>query len=550
METISVKWNGENREVIKGESLEEIIGKQLGKSENPVIVAKVTKRLRELRYIPCENDEIYTLDLSSPEGNRAYQRSLLHIFIRAVRESIQGGSVDVQHSMGDGIYCEVIGPRSITPFDLDVIERRMRKIVDSDEPFVREIISKAEAIALYKNEGQTDKSRLLEYRPRDEFKVYTCGGMSDYFYGYMAPSTGYIRRFKLQYQSPGLVLLFPPTKDPMAELVFVQRPKLAHVFRQSEKWADILNCGTVADLNDMVMRGQLNDFIRINEALHEKVISDIADDICDSGRRVVLVAGPSSSGKTTFTQRLGIQILVNGKKPVRISLDNYYIDRDKILPGDDGKVDLEDINTLDIALFNEHLSKLIDGEEVEIPVFNFKTGKREEKGSPFKINANQLIMIEGIHGLNNKLTEVVPDDLKFKIYISALTQLNLDHHNRIPTTDVRLIRRMVRDNAHRGASFETTIRMWPSVRAGESKWIFPFQEQCDVMFNSTLVYELLYLKKLAYPLLEAVPMESEAYLEANRLVKFLNYFIEPGSDAEIPRTSILREFIGNGCFEQ
>lgn len=534
-----------------GTTLAQMLGEENKKKDNPVMVAKVGSKICELSYVPQEGDQIRLLDLSSGEGSRAYQRALLHMFVRACRELFPQDRVCVQHSMGTGIYCEFEGDHILSPFDLDKIQQRMQQYAAEDLPFVRQLVSRQEAIELYSNEQQTDKARLLRFREDKQFKIYTCGGMSDYYYGHMPPSTGYARRFRLIYHHPGAVLAFPTRQDPCGPIPFEPRPKLSHVFRQSERWARILHCSCVADLNEMVERKELEHFILVNEALHERTIADFCEDICTGRKKFVFVAGPSSSGKTTFSQRLCIQLQAAGKNPSLISMDNYYIDRDKVPLQPDGSVDLEHINTLDLDLFNQHLQALLQGERVEIPRFDFPNGRCiRETGRFLQLGEEDVLLVEGIHGLNPQVSQSIRPEEKFRIYISALTQLNLDHHNRIPTTDVRLMRRLVRDYTHRGASAEHTLSMWESVRAGENRWIFPYQEQCDVMFNSTLVYELLYLKRYAYPLLKSVPEDSEYFAEANRLVKFLNYFIDPGSEEMIPRTSILREFIGGGCFEQ
>ena len=535
----------------EGTKLEALLGERGKDSLNPAMIAQVGSRIREFSYAPKEGDDVRLFDLSDALGSRAYVRGMLHIFLQAVNDVLPGARADIEHSMNEGIYCELHGGEPLTPFSMERIERRMHEISAAGEPFVRKLISRDDAIALYEKDGQEEKARLLHFREDKVFKVYSCGTVTDYFYGHMPPSTDYIRRFKLVYSAPGCVLVYPRRSAPEAELRFTPSPKLSHVFRQSERWADILECGTVADLNEMTERGELPEFIRVNEALHEKEIASIAGQIVRQQRRVVLVAGPSSSGKTTFAQRLCVQLRAAEKRPILISLDNYYRDRDSIERQSDGSIDLENINTLNLPLLNEQLALLLAGKEVLVPRFDFKQGK-SVPGRTLRLGPNDILMMEGIHGLNDAVSEAVAADDKFKVFISALTQLNLDLHNRIPASDVRLLRRMVRDHTHRGASVERTFSMWESVRAGEMRWIVPYQESCDAMFNSTLVYELLFLKQLAYPLLRAVPENDPCYVEANLLVKFLKYFVDPGEEAkiEIPRTSILREFIGGGCFEQ
>lgn len=547
-------WDGEERSCIPGQSLEDLLGASEKFKEDPTILAKINGRIRELHYQPQEGDTITSLPLSSSEGNMAYERGLLHTLIRASRAVLPGCHVVVEHSILSGLYCEIEASTPLTPFDVDRIGRKMREMVDADGPFVRRLMDKEDAIRLYESSGQTEKSRLLAVREDHQFKVYESGGYSDYFYGYMPPSTGYLQRFRLVYEMPGLVLLLPrPYRMEMPNSFDTPR-KLLHVFRESERWGRILNCRTVADLNELASdEEKLQEFILINEARHDAELYEIARQIEASKARLVLIAGPSSSGKTTFTQKLRLQLRMRGKNPVMLSLDNYYLDRHILPVQEDGSVDLENINTLDLPLLNQHLSELLQGMEVSIPRFDFEVARRDhERCVPMRLETDDILLVEGIHGLNESLTAAIPGNEKFKIYISALTQLNLDNHNRIPTTDVRLLRRMVRDYASRNTSAEATLAMWPSVRAGEEAWIFPFQERADVMFNSTLVYELLYLKQDAYPLLRKITVESPQYSEAVRLLRFLKYFVNPpeGSVSLIPNTSLLREFIGGGVFER
>lgn len=516
---------------------------------NPVMAALMDSKLRELTEPVKDGAKVEFLDLKTSPGIRIYERSLCCLMIRAIEDVLPDARVDIQHSIGNGIYCELAQDKPLTRMTVLMIERRMRLIANQSAAFVRERTTREEAVEYYTSVGQMDKARLLRFRPMENFQMYSFLGMKDYFYGYMAPHSGYLQRFKLELRLPGIVLVRPDACDPFAPLSCPAMPKISRVFREAERWADILECGTVADLNEMVERGALPEFIWINEALHENSVANIARDIERANARVVLIAGPSSSGKTTFASRLSIQLKVLGLSPVSISLDNYYIDRAKIPPGEDGQIDLEDINTLDLELLNDQLASLISGAEAEIPVFDFQLGERLPAGKRLLISGEQILVIEGIHGLNDQLTHLIPHDLKFKIYISALTQLNLDSHNRIQTTDARLLRRMVRDYKFRGASAERTLGMWDSVRRGENKWIFPYQEHCDAMFNSALVYELLFLKPFATKLLEDIPEGHPLFLEANRLKKFLNYFLPPCDESAVPSTSILREFIGGSCFD-
>ncbi len=515
---------------------------------NPVVAALVDSKLRELTRPVTDGSVIEFLDLSASAGIRIYERSLCYVMIRAIADVLPGAKLDIQHSIGSGLYCELEHAKALTPAVIAQIEERMREIAAQCAPFEREKTTREEAIEHYNRVGQTDKARLLKFRPLDSFQLYKFLGMRDYFYGYMTPHSGYIQKFALELRMPGFVLIRPSAFDPKAPLESPQIPRLSKVFRESERWADILECGTVADLNEMVESGSLPEFIRINEALHENSIAKIARVISIDKSRVVLIAGPSSSGKTTFAERLMIQLKVLGLKPVSISLDNYYINREMIPIGPDGQRDFEDINTLDLDLLNDHLAMLIAGEQIGMPVFDFHSGERLKEYRPMWLAKDQILVIEGIHGLNDELTRLIPPELKFKVYISALTQLNLDAHNRIQTTDARLLRRMIRDYQYRGSSAERTMGMWPTVRRGENKWIFPFQELSDAMFNSALDYELLFLKPLAKKLLSEIPEGHPLYLEANRLIKFLNYILEQTDVTPIPQTSILREFIGGSCF--
>ena len=407
-------------------------------------------------------------------------------------------------------------------------------------------VSREEAIAYFEEKGQMDTVRLLAYRPFDYFNVYTCDGLSEYFYGDMVSSTGEIASFALRFYYPGIVLLLPGDDLSGLPAPFAERPQLMRTYAEANECSRILQCESAADLNDIIARGDARTFIRVNEALHDRTIAHIAERIIARGARIVFVAGPSSSGKTTFANRLSIHLRVSGKQPVAISLDNYYLNRDKVPLGPDGKPDLECLESIDVPLFNAQLIELLAGHETEIPRYSFITKRREERGVRLRVGSDKIIIVEGIHGLNPKLSDDIPSELKFLVYSSALTQLNLDDHNRIRATDVRLLRRIVRDQRTRGTDAIGTMQMWDSVRAGEEQYIFPYQERADVMFDSSLFYEIPLLKKYAYPLLAQVPRESEHYVRSRRLVKFLNYFVDCDAEGVIPPTSILREFIG-GC---
>ena len=485
------------------------------------------------------------MDGRNEEDRRIYERSARLILLLALRDVLPGATVRFEHSIGRGIYMTVKGA-SLTAARVRAIEQRMHEISEQNLPITRARWTREEAKRYFAEKGQEDTVRLLRYRPFDYFDVYTCDGFSEYFYGDMAKSTGEIASFALRFYYPGMVLMLPDYDLSGPPAPFVERPQLMRTYAEAAECSRILQCETAADLNDIIARGEARTFIRVNEALQDRAIAQIAERIVAHGARVVFVAGPSSSGKTTFANRLSIQLRVSGKRPLAISLDDYYIDRSRVPLGEDGKPDLECLESIDVGLFNEQLVDLLAGREVELPRYSFITGKREEQGVRTRVSEDQVLIVEGIHGLNDALSADIPSELKFRVYVSALTQLNLDCHNRIRTTDMRLLRRMVRDFRSRSTSVEKTMQMWDSVRAGEEKYIFPFQERADVMFNSSLLYEIAVLKKYAYPMLCSITPDSPWYVRARRLVKFLNYFVDCDDESEIPPTSILREFIG-GC---
>ena len=502
-----------------------------------------------LTALPVSGENAATLTLADLEGRMIYERSLRFIFLLAVHRLYPTRRVRIEHSLGNGVYCEVRGDKkALTSAEVAAIKREMRAIVSADLPFVCHTLSKREAIAYFEKNGEMDKVELLKYRPYNTFTLYQLGEMMEYFYGVMAPSSGAIDVFDLSLYLPGLVLQLPDPAHPETASPVRQLPKLTGVFAESARWNSILGCSNAADLNALTQTGRLREFIRINEALHEKSISRIADTFAASGARVILIAGPSSSGKTTFANRLYIALRVLGLRPIAISLDDYYLNRDLIPVDENGQRDFERLDTLDVPLFNDHLVRLLQGETVDAPLFDFPNGRRSDKTHTIHVDADQPIIIEGIHGLNDELTRDIARNLKFKIYISALTSLNLDDHNRIRTTEARLLRRMVRDHHFRGTPPEQTMEMWPSVRRGEEKYIFPYQEDADVMFNSSLVYEIAILKKYVYPMLIKLTPDSPHYTMAHRLLKFLNYFQPADVEDEIPLNSILREFIGGCCF--
>ena len=512
------------------------------------LAVRVNGSTLPLSAVPREGEQARLLTYADEEGRRVYERSLRFVFLCAARRALPGVRMRVEHSIRRGIY--IVPDAPITQDAVDALKREMRAIVAADLPFEKRAISREDATALFRARGDVDKVRLLHYRPYEHFQLYECDGMPEYFYGEMVPSTGYVPVFDLRLLLPGLALLLPDRADPSRASRLVELPKLMRTFAESARWNEILGISNVADLNEMIEKRTLREFIRVNEELHEISLVNIAQKFLASGARLILVAGPSSSGKTTMTHRLSILLRAMGHLPMKISLDDYYLDRDAIPVDENGERDLENPDTLDLKLLGEHLVALLQGEEIEAPQFDFVTGKRSEKTHKLRAGSDQPILIEGIHALNDRLTSQVPREMKFMIYISALTTINLDDHNRIRTTDARLLRRMVRDSLFRGTPPDETMDMWDSVRAGEEKYIFPYQERADVMFNSSLSYELAILKKYAYPMLAQISPESRNYTLARRLVKFLNYVHTADVENEIPINSILREFIGGCCFYQ
>ena len=444
------------------------------------------------------------------------------------------------------MYISVTGAEG---FSAAAVKQRIARLVSEDIPLLRRRVSVGDAVAYYEADGQQDKAELLRWRVADYFDEYVYEDYADYFYGEMMPSTGYLQSWDVVPAKGGFMFIYPDSQDPDRVADFRESPNFFQVFTEGEEWGRLMECSTVADLNNLVLNGRIRELIRVNEALHEKRYSQVADMVCQRGARAVMLAGPSSSGKTTSGNRLVTQLKVHGMKPILMGLDDYYIDRDKIQPGPDGKLDLEHINTIDVELFRTQMAELLSGKEVELPVFNFKTGRREWSGHMLRLEENSVIIVEGLHGLNPALMpEGIEPHLIFRMYVSPLLPLNLDNHNRIPTSYLRLLRRTVRDYETRGSSVQQTMSMWDSVRRGESRWIFPYQEQADVIFNSSTLYELAVLKKHIYPLLTAVEPEDTCYEQVRSIVKILNYVQEADVDDEIPPTSLVREFIGGNTF--
>lgn len=539
--------------------------------EDDIILGIVNGRLRELNKKIKSDCELSFVTTADRDGRRTYRRSVVLLLQRAIYD-IYGSmtQLHVMHSLGEGYYCQLEkavecadsqqekhssdnqgssenSVQSVTEHDIDRIICSMYLFVEKDLPITKHSAKTQYAEQLFKEKGQHDKERLLHYRRSSRVNLYELDGVVDYFYGFMAPSTGMLKYFDIVPYESGFVLLFPGANSRSVEPL-VTSNKLFHTLDDSREWSKMLGIGTIGSLNDAIAAGRGQEIMLLQEALMEQKIGNLAAQIAsDDKKKFVMIAGPSSSGKTSFANRLSIQLIAKGRKPHPLSLDDYYVDREFCPKNPDGSFDFECLESIDIKLFNEDMNRLLKGEAVDMPSFNFKTGKREYRGRKLTLGADDILVIEGIHGLNDRLSQLIPPEHKFKIYISALTQLNIDEHNPLSTTDERLIRRIVRDARTRGTNAMETIAMWPSVRKGERENIFPFQEQADVMFNSALVYELAVLKVYAEPLLFGIERDCPEYLEAKRLLKLLDYFLPMPADG-IPNNSLLREFVGGSCF--
>ena len=540
------------------------LGLVSGKLSTDPIAAKIAGRVFTLNYIPLRQKDItpdresirkamaasdgivHLIRYTDPIGRDVYTRTAQFIVFLAIRRLWPEAQGSMNCTIGTGLYFKVSGAND---FSADRLEEEIRNIVAEDFPLKRRRMPTKELIDYYRSIGEDDKATLLTYRKKERIDVYERGDFLDYFYGEMAPSTGFLRSWDIIPAPEGFIFIYPDPKDPDKISAYRESPNFFSMSSESKAWGELMGCETVADLNELVASGRIRELIRVNEALHEKKFSQIADEICARGAKAVMLAGPSSSGKTTSANRLATQLRVHGKTPILMSLDDYYIDRDKIAPGPDGKVDLEHINTIDTDLFKEQLSALLKGEEVEIPTFSFKLGRRVWTGHKLRLDENSVIIVEGIHGLNPMLLPKELDPkLIFRMFVSPLLPLSLDYHNRIPTSYLRLLRRTVRDFETRGSSVQRTLSMWDSVRRGEERWIFPYQENADVIFNSSTLYELAVLKKHIYPLLTVIESSDECYDQVRAMVKILNYVYEADVDDEIPPTSIVREFIGGNSF--
>ena len=559
--------NGYAVQAGSGQSLRELI--QVLNMDSPSLkerplAAKIAGEVFTLNYIPvrtsseekdsttmrramaASNGEIHLLRYSDGPGKKVYTRTACFLLFLAIRALWPDAVSKISCTLVNSVFLSVENEGGI---NVTALKQKMDEYIREDFPIIRKRISRQEAIAQFRRNDQPDKAELLQWSQADSFDEYVYKDYSDYFFGEMLPSSGYLTVWNLLPAEGGVILLYPDDLAPDKTTRFESSPNFFSVFSEGKRWGTLMECETVSDLNRKTMSGSIRELIRVNEALHEKRISQIADMVCQRSAQVVMLAGPSSSGKTTTANRLATQLRVHGKKPILMSLDNYYIDRDKLAPGPDGKVDLEHINTLDTELFRQNISCLLSGGETALPTFNFVQGKRVWDGRQLRLGENSVIIVEGIHGLNPQiLPDGVPENKIFKLYVSPLLPLNLDNHNRVPTSYLRLLRRIVRDFETRGSSVERTISMWDSVQSAEKRWIFPYQENADVIFNSSTLYELAVLKKHIFPLLTQIMPEDSCYDQVCSIVKILNYIQEADVDNEIPPTSIVREFIGGNTF--
>ena len=550
-----------------GQSLRDMarqLGCMTGKLSTEPLAARIAGEVFTLNYIPlrckdaageventrramaASNGKVELLRYSDPAGKDAYVRTAQFVIFLALHRLWPKARARMTCTLGPGLFIVV---KDAEDFSVERLKAEIAALVADDIPLLRRRVTTEDAIAYFRSRGDEDKARLLQWRKADWFDEYAYEGFRDYYYGEMAPSTGCVRVWDVRPAEGGFLFLFPDDCNPDVVGTYEHMPHFLSVFNGGERWCQLMECETVADLNALVESGRIRELIRVNEALHEKRYSKVADKVCQCGAKAVMLAGPSSSGKTTSANRLATQLRIHGKKPVLMSLDDYYLNREMIPVGPDGKRDFEHINTIDVELFKTHLGMLLQGRQVELPHFNFKTGKREWSGKKLLLNEDSVIIVEGLHALNPVLQpEGIDGELVFRLYVSPLLPLNLDDHNRIPTSYLRLLRRIVRDYEGRGASVQQTLSMWDSVRRGEKLWIFPFQENADMIFNSSTLYELAVLKRHIYPLLTAVAPEDPWYDEVRAVVKILNYVLEADVDDEIPPTSLVREFIGGNTF--
>jgi len=546
---IRCKNNKKTQEVPIGSTLSDIYKEINLQMPYGPVSAKVNNKVEGLHYRVYHNKDVEFLNLLTPSGIRTYTRSLFMVLCKAVHDLYTGSQVVIDIPVSNGYYCNLQLGHEITAEDVDRIRTRMQEIVDAKMPIQRYETTTEEAVKMFTELGDTQKAKLLRSSGSLYCVYYVLDDYKDYYYGSMLTNTSQLHLFGLEPYFDGVLLRIPSAQDPSKLGELIRQDKMFEVFKEHHRWQSILGIKTVGDFNEAVKNGLSTDLINVSEALQEKKISQIADKIAGQKEiKVVLIAGPSSSGKTTFCKRLSVQLLASGVKPVQISLDDYFVNREDTPKDENGELDYESIYALNIPLINEQFNALFRGEEVELPKYNFQTGMSEKSGKKLHLGENNILLVEGIHALNPALTEQIADDKKFKIYASALTTILLDNHNYIPTTDNRLLRRIVRDYKYRGCSAQETIHRWPSVRAGENKWIFPYQEQADVMFNTAMLFELAVIKPQAEEVLEQVPEKCEEYAEAYRLRKFLKYFA-PLPFRNLPPTSLLREFLGGSSFK-
>ena len=548
---ITVKINGEERQYPQGATYEDVTNDYQQEYENLIALAARDGKIRELFKKLTRDCEVTFFTLKDDVGNKTYVRSATMLFLKAVfdvfgRETVQ--NCRVEFAIGNGSYISPKGKINATEENAAKIRNRMRELVEAKTPFLKKSYSLDNAMELFRREGMKDKEKLFRYRRGSFVNIYEMDGYYDYYYGYMLPNAGYVKWFDVIAYEDGFMLLLPDKKNPTHVKPFQERKLLFRTLKESEEWGKEIGIETVGDLNDQICRGSLSELILVQEAQQERKIGEIAKSIVDRGGvKFVMIAGPSSSGKTSFSHRLSIQLKTLGKTPHPIALDDYFVNREFTPRDENGDYNFECLEAIDVKQFNDDMCRLLAGERVELPSFNFKSGKREYKGNFKQLGKDDILVIEGIHGLNEKTSYALPEESKYKIYISALTNINIDEHNRIPTTDGRLLRRMIRDARTRGAGARQTIDMWGSVRRGEEQNIFPFQEDADAMFNSVLIYELAVLKQFAEPLLFQIDKGEPEYYEAKRLLKFLEYFLGVTSES-LPNNSLCREFVGGSCF--
>lgn len=544
--------NGVTKEYTNGTSFEIVANDYQDQYNNRIVLVIENGKLKELHKKVTKDANIEFVLVNDRLGHKAYERSATMLFVKALSDVVGDpvkGKAKVEFTIGDGVYITPKGDYEITDELIVKINDRMNELVEANVPIIKKTYPIDEAINLFSKLGMDDKVALFKYRQSSTVNVYSIEDYSDYYYGYMLPSTGYVKYFQVLPYEDGFILLLPSKKAPEKLTCFEPRENLFNALNTSTIWSNQMDIDNVGDLNNQICEGNTEHLILVQEALQERRISEIASEIASrKDVKFVMIAGPSSSGKTSFSHRLSIQLTTHGLNPHPIALDNYFVNREDTPRDEKGDYDYECLGAIDVEQFNKDMLNLLDGKEVEMPRYNFKTGMREYKGDMLKLNPDDILVIEGIHGLNNKMSYALPEESKFKVYISALTSLNIDGHNRIPTTDGRLLRRMVRDYRTRGASAKRTIQMWPNVRKGEEENIFPFQEGADVMFNSVLIYELAALKQYAEPILYSIGPDEPEYYEARRLLKFLGYFLSIPSES-LPNNSIAREFVGGSCFD-